>query len=108
MQREPESVEAFMAEIGAAKGRDTRLDRAIAHMEAELGRLDDIEFRARAVVEHMALTLQASLLTAAGPSAVAEAFLASRLGGGWGHAFGTLEPGLDIQPLIDRATPLAA
>ncbi|MDF1719121.1 MAG: acyl-CoA dehydrogenase family protein [Minwuia sp.] len=108
MQREPESVAAFMAEIGTARGRDTRLDRAIDHMESELGRLDDIEFRARAVVEHMALTLQASLLTAAGPTAVAEAFLASRLDGGWGHTFGTLEPGLDLQPLIDRATPVAA
>ena len=108
MQREPESVEAFVAEINAARGRDTRLDRAIDDLMGELGRLEDIEFRARAVVERMALTLQATLLTAHAPTAVADAFLASRLDGNWGHAFGTLEPGLDLQPMIDRATPVAA
>ncbi len=107
MQREPESVEAFVAEISAARGRDTCLDRAIDGLMAELGRLEDIEFRARAVVERMALTLQATL-TAHAPTAVANAFLASRLDGNWGHAFGTLEPGLELQPMIDRATPVAA
>jgi putative acyl-CoA dehydrogenase len=108
MQREPESVEAFVGEINAARGRDTRLDRAIDQLMAELARPEDMEVRARAVVERMALTLQATLLTADAPTAVAEAFLASRLDGHWGHAFGTLEPGLDLHPLIDRATPLAA
>ena len=108
MQREPESVEAFVGEINAARGRDTRLDRAIDQLLAELARPEDMEVRARAVVERMALTLQATLLTADAPTAVAEAFLASRLDGHWGHAFGTLEPGLDLHPLIDRATPLAA
>ncbi len=108
MQREPDSLEAFVAEINAARGRDTRLDRAIDGLMGELGRLEDIEFRARAVVERMALTLQATLLTAHAPTAVADAFLASRLDGNWGHAFGTLEPGLDLQPMIDRATPVAA
>ena len=33
----------------------------------------------------------------------AEAFLASRLGGQWGGAFGTLPTGLDLAPIIERA-----
>ncbi|MEC9346038.1 MAG: acyl-CoA dehydrogenase family protein [Pseudomonadota bacterium] len=108
MQREPDSVELFMAEIGAARGRDSRLDRAIDALLAEFGRRDNLELRARRVVERMALVLQATLLTAHAPTAVADAFLASRLDGDWGYAFGTLPEGLDLQPMIDRAMPHAA
>ncbi len=48
---------------------------------------------ARRLVERMALTLQASLLVRHAPAAVADAFCATRLGGDWGHAFGTLPGG---------------
>ena len=74
---------------------------------AEFGRRDNLELRARRVVERMALVLQASLLTAHAPTAVADAFLASRLDGDWGHAFGTLPAGLDLLARIDRAMPVA-
>ena len=49
------------------------------------------------------LALQGSLLVRHGHPAVAEAFLASRLGGQWGGAFGTLPTGLDLAPIIERA-----
>jgi putative acyl-CoA dehydrogenase len=39
------------------------------------------------------------------PSFVAAAFCDSRLGGDWGHAFGTLGPGADLDRLIARALP---
>ena len=52
--------------------------------------------RARRVVERMALALQGSLLVRYGDAAVADAFCASRLAGDWGHAFGTLPPGIDF------------
>ena len=38
-----------------------------------------------------------------GHPAVAEAFLASRIDGVWGGAFGTLPAGLDIAPILERA-----
>ena len=38
-----------------------------------------------------------------GHPAVAEAFLATRLGGQWGGAFGTLPTGLDLAPILERA-----
>jgi putative acyl-CoA dehydrogenase len=53
----------------------------------------------------MALTLQGSLLVRFAPAAVADAFCASRLGGDWGHTFGTLPPGVDARAIVDRATP---
>jgi len=49
--------------------------------------------------------LQGSLLVRHAPPAVADAFCATRLDGDWGHAFGTLPPGLDPAAIVDRATP---
>jgi len=105
MGRSPESVEAFFAELDAAAGGDARLDAAVADLRRELSDLDAIELRARRLVERMALTLQGSLLVRHGHPAVADAFCASRLGGDWGHVFGTLPRGLDLAPIIERATP---
>jgi putative acyl-CoA dehydrogenase len=51
----------------------------------------------------MALVLQGSLLVRHGHPAVTDAFLASRLGGDWGVAFGTLPTGLDTGAILDRA-----
>jgi len=53
----------------------------------------------------MALTLQGSLLVRHAPSPVADAFCASRLGGDWGHAFGTLPSDIDVSAILDRALP---
>ena len=61
-----------------------------------------IESRARSLVERMALALQGSLLIRFGDEAVADAFCASRLGGDWGQAFGTLPAGADFERIIDR------
>jgi putative acyl-CoA dehydrogenase len=51
----------------------------------------------------MAVALQASLLVRYSSAAVADAFCAARLGGHWGHAFGTLPQGLDTHAIVDRA-----
>jgi putative acyl-CoA dehydrogenase len=104
MAREPQAVEAFFAELDAAAGADPRLDEAVRSLRKTLGDLEDIETRARRIVERMALTLQGALLVRHGHPAVADAFCASRLGGDWGQAYGTLPGGLDFAPLIERAT----
>ena len=69
-----------------------------------LSNLDDIEYRARRVVETMALVLQGSLLVRFGEPAVSDAFCAARFGGDHGGAFGTLPSGVDTQAIIARAT----
>ena len=86
-------------------GADARLDAAVPDAKDALTDTATIELRARRVAERMALVLQASLLVRHGHPAVADAFCASRLAGDWGAAFGTLPPGLDLAPIIDRATP---
>ena len=65
--------------------------------------LDTIQYRARKVAEDICLALQGSLLVRHGHPAVAEAFLATRLGGQWGGAFGTMPTGLDLAPILERA-----
>ncbi|GLY67296.1 acyl-CoA dehydrogenase family protein [Amycolatopsis taiwanensis] len=103
MGKQPQSVEAFFAEVELAAGADARLDDAVATLRKELSTLEDAQFRARRLVESMALVLQGSLLVRHAPHAVADAFCASRLGGDWGAAFGTLPPRVDTKAIIGRA-----
>jgi putative acyl-CoA dehydrogenase len=105
MAKQPESVEAYFEEVSLAAGADTRLDEATARLRKELSNLDDIQYRARRIVESMALVLQGSLLQRYGNPAVADAFCASRLADDRGIAFGTLPTGLDTAAIIDRARP---
>ncbi|MEJ7795076.1 MAG: acyl-CoA dehydrogenase family protein [Nocardioides sp.] len=103
MGREPESVEAFFAEVSQAAGADHRLDDAVATLHKELSDGDEVELRARRLVEQMGLVLQGSLLVRHAPPAVADAFCASRLARDWGGAFGTMPTGLDLDAILDRA-----
>ncbi|GAA2246410.1 acyl-CoA dehydrogenase family protein [Streptomyces amakusaensis] len=105
LRREPEALNAFLREVGRARGADHRLDRAIKELLTELADLDGIEARARRVVERMALVLQGSLLVRWAPAEVADAFCASRLGGDWGSAFGTLPHTLGLREVVERARP---
>ncbi|GIW43386.1 MAG: acyl-CoA dehydrogenase [Candidatus Binatia bacterium] len=105
MSKEPETVPAFLEEVSCAGG-EPAFDRALQSLKQDLGRLEDIEYRARLLVERMALLLQASLLLRFSPSEVAEAFCRSRLEGDYGRAFGTLPRGIRAREIIDRALPL--
>ena len=100
--KQPDSVEAYFTEVGHAAGADSRLDDAVSRLGKELADRSDIEYRARRVVELMALVLQGSLLVRHGDPAVADAFCASRLGEDWGGAFGTLPTGVDTAAVLAR------
>ncbi|MBO9524346.1 MAG: acyl-CoA dehydrogenase family protein [Nocardioidaceae bacterium] len=103
--REAGVLEAFQAELALAAGGDARLDAAVARLGQELTNTDDLELRARRLVEQMALVLQGSLLVRHAPAAVADAFCATRLGRDGGYSFGTLPAGADVTAIIDRALP---
>jgi putative acyl-CoA dehydrogenase len=103
----PEPIEAFFAELEEAAGADPRLDAATRKLRDELADPTEIEARARLVVERMALALQGSLAVRFADPAVADAFCASRLGGDWGRAFGTLPAGTDFAAIIERHAPVA-
>ncbi|WP_138998276.1 acyl-CoA dehydrogenase family protein [Rhodococcus zopfii] len=102
MIKQPDTVEAFFVEARLAEGADRRLDDAISRVGKELADLENVEYRARRVVELMALVLQGAQLVRHGHSAVADAFCASRLDRDWGIALGTLPTGIDTAGILSR------
>ncbi|GGQ16299.1 acyl-CoA dehydrogenase family protein [Streptomyces mutabilis] len=105
--REPAALDAYLTEVGAARGADHRLDAAIRGLLTELADLGAAEGRARRLAERLALVLQGALLVRYAPPEVADAFCAARLGGDGGAAFGTLPPTLDLASVVERARPVA-
>jgi putative acyl-CoA dehydrogenase len=102
MVRSPESVDAFFTEVESAGGEVAAYARGVRD---ELSDLEEIEFRARRLVESMAVALQASVLVRHGDPAVADAFVATRLGGDRGRALGTLPRGVDCERIVERHRP---
>jgi putative acyl-CoA dehydrogenase len=100
--KSPETFDAFFAEVEQAKGADPRLDAYIDATRDAFADPATLEVRARRVVERMALSLQGSLMVRHAPPALADAFVASRLEGDSGRAFGTLPAGTDFDAIIDR------
>jgi putative acyl-CoA dehydrogenase len=106
--RDPAVLDAYWDEVGLAGGSDRRLDDAVVALRAECADLEQLETRARRLVERLATVFQASLLVRAAPPAVADGFCASRLGDRTGRVFGTLPPGVAFGAIVDRARPEAA
>ncbi|WP_017935220.1 acyl-CoA dehydrogenase family protein [Nocardioides sp. Iso805N] len=108
LSREPEALDAYLTEIGSARGADARLDRAIDDLLAMLGTLmgspDDLEASARRLAGRMAAVLQGSLLVRYAPAEVADLFCASRLGTGHDGTYGMLSGG-DFATVAERSTP---
>ncbi|MEX0864154.1 MAG: acyl-CoA dehydrogenase family protein [Acidimicrobiia bacterium] len=105
LAREPRAVEALRSEIEESRGHDRRLDRAITAAFADFN-MGDAEYRARSLVEGLALAAAGSLLARYAAPEVFEAFAASRLGGHRGSLFGTLPAGVDTEAIIEPAVPV--
>ena len=108
MKREPAAVPALLAELYAAQGGNATLDAAVTWLKDELANPENLEMRARAITEMMALTLQGALLVQHAPTADADGFCASRLGQRRVGAYGTLPVGVDFDAIIERAAPALA
>ena len=103
MATRPECIEVLFDDLAQSAGQDARLDSHIEAVRQQLTDLETMQYRARKVAEDISLALQGSLLVRHGHPAVAEAFLATRVGGQWGGAFGTMPTGLDLAPILERA-----
>jgi putative acyl-CoA dehydrogenase len=104
LAREPEGLDAFLAECELARGADRRLDAALDALPAALAELSGVDgaWAARRAVEALAVAFQAALLVRHAPQVVADAFCAGRLGTP-GRAYGTLPPGIDGAAIVARA-----
>ena len=104
--REPEAAPALFSMLERRAGDDPRFDRWVARCRAHFDDPTTLEGRARRVVEDLALGVQSALLLEHAPSAVADAFLATRLGPERGAGFGTYDAEVDEATLFDRAMPV--
>ena len=66
IQRSPETLEAYFAEVAAVKGESAALDAHVAALKDDLRDLNDFEARARDLCDRLALGLQAAALIRAG------------------------------------------
>ena len=105
MSRTPGSLEALISEIEEARGQHELLDQHVKQLKQTLGDMSNIEYRARSVVEKMALALQASVLLRGDNDSVADAFCRARFQPDSHQMFGTLPQGIDCRAIIDRASP---
>lgn len=102
LAREPETAEAFDAEVSRARGADPRLD---AHLDRTRRLVRDAEpASVRGLLAALALALQASLLVRTAPPAVADGFLATRLRDDafGGALYGAVPTGVDVAGIVRR------
>ncbi|MCK7598253.1 acyl-CoA dehydrogenase family protein [Microbulbifer sp. CAU 1566] len=108
LAKTPEVLINWYDVLDESKGNDLRYDRALAQLKNQLADRHHIEYRARHLVDQLALTMQANLLMQSRNSAVAEAFIASRLGTQGVGNTGTLPVGVDVTTIIERGNPLVS
>jgi putative acyl-CoA dehydrogenase len=105
MERDPGCLEVLIEEIRPAAADDRHIAAGLEGLHADLRDTANIELRARRVAETMAKLLQAAGLRQHGPTAIADAYSTSRLGDGAGAVYGTLQPGVQTDVLIERVLP---
>jgi putative acyl-CoA dehydrogenase len=93
VRRQPEALEAFLAEL------EPELRPAVDEVE---------EHDARRFAETLAVALQASLLLRHAPAEVADGFVAGRVRGERGRAYGTLPAGAALDAIVERHRPVMA
>jgi putative acyl-CoA dehydrogenase len=97
----------LLREVGETARGDKRLRSVVGRLERELGQRDrHDESQARAIVRDLVLAMQGALLLQHAPTAVADAFCASRLGDDPGGTFGLLPASADFRAIVERASPL--
>jgi putative acyl-CoA dehydrogenase len=117
LTKDPATVEALLAELKSVAGADKRLDSYIAGIQewlvdkagsVSLHGYGATDYAARELTERLALALQASLVVRHSSQTVADVFIASRLAGQHGQAFGTLPAGVDVDSILGDIGHLAS
>src|SRR5437899_7945017 len=102
LTKDRSTMDALLDELKSMTGADKRLDKYVADIQERLTDKADngslhgygvTDYAARELTEKLALALQATLVLRHSSPAVADAFIASRLAGQHGQAFGTLPAG---------------
>ena len=103
--RTPNAADVLRKELNTGDARLKAFAQRLTERLSAPERND--EAQARALTRDLVLALQAALLIKHAPTAVAEAFCASRLAGEGAAVFGTLPRGCDTRAIVERAAPVA-
>jgi putative acyl-CoA dehydrogenase len=105
LQHDGDVVETVMEELKQAAGGDAHLKAAHARLESILQEPRLLDVRARALVEGLAVLAAGTILRAHAPAAVADAFIATRMGSIPRCTYGHGLDWADKAAIIQRATP---
>lgn len=109
MAREPEAVAALLQSLAPVAAGDARLLAALQGLERLLRQPPhELEALGRVLAQQLVLLAQACLLRERAPAAVADAFIATRLGdgAGGGRVAGAIDTrGLDVDAILARTFP---
>ncbi|MGE5512677.1 MAG: isovaleryl-CoA dehydrogenase [Bacteroidota bacterium] len=108
LQREPDAAASVIAELDDSVADDRALKAALARVQQMLHEPRELDVRARALVERLALVAAGAILRAHAPAAVADAFIGSRLSGDFRHTYGQGVEWADARAIVDRALPAQA
>jgi putative acyl-CoA dehydrogenase len=105
LQREPDVAAMALEDLGGSFGEDKALAAAFANVQSILHEPRTLDLRARALVEGLARVAAGVLLRAHAPAVVADAYIATRLGGDFRQTWGQGLEKADTRAILDRAFP---
>lgn len=105
LQRAPETAGLILEQLAEGARGEPRLEAAVASLKDRLARPEGLEAEMRNIVERLALTTAGCLLRAEAPAAVSDAFIATRIAGGWRSTYGAGLGQADVRAILDRAAP---
>jgi putative acyl-CoA dehydrogenase len=105
LKREPEVAETVMDELRQASKGDRHLEAAHRRIEDILHEPRYLDSRARLLVEGLATLAAGTIMRAHMPTSLADAFIASRMGGLPRHTYGSGIDWADARAIISRASP---
>ncbi|SPE26538.1 putative acyl-CoA dehydrogenase AidB [Burkholderiales bacterium] len=105
LSREPAAAHALLDELARLGGGERRIHAELQALRRDMDLPpEELEGLGRSFVQRLVVAAQACLLCASAPGAVAEGFLASRLGGPRGQVVGAIDTRqVDIGALLERA-----
>ena len=102
LQRQPECVDRVLAKLEAGVGGDARIAAQLEKVRAMFAEPQSLEQRGREFVEALAVLAAGCLLRSHAPAAVADAFIATRMGGHWRQTYGQGLETADVHAILAR------
>jgi len=102
LKRHPETAEIVIDDLSTLSGDDPLLKQALVRIEDLLHEPRELDLRARTLAEQLAHLSAAAVLRAHAPTAVADAFIATRLAGAFRHTYGQGLEGQDTGAILAR------